>query len=212
MTHAVCMNCGQFKFGAYVPCTPCGFRPETLLDLTMSELYSDRYVDDDVLRQLSNDVVNNQKVAREKVGSLNIEMAVYELLNKRLADQSFRDPLTLIKRAKDGLLRRELNVHLIGPDGYESHVSVRGKDLDKKTFDAVRSSGDGDLYLSYHYDQGSKKTFSISKKDWYILYDKMKLVERGGLPQNAYIAMLDGIYDILLDNYSQHGTIAAPKT
>ena len=113
MTKAVCMNCGQLKFGAYVQCKACEFQPETLFDLTMSELYSDHYVNDDGLRKLSADIVNNQRVAKERVGSLRIDPAVYEVLEKRLADQSFRDMLTLVRRAKDGLFRKELNLSLI---------------------------------------------------------------------------------------------------
>ena len=50
MTKAVCMNCGQLKFGAYTKCSSCGFTPATLLDLTMSEAYSDHYVAENQLR------------------------------------------------------------------------------------------------------------------------------------------------------------------
>ena len=211
MTKAVCMNCGQLKFGAYLPCKQCGFRPATLFDLTMSEMYSDHYVDVDGLRKLSADVANNQRVANKELGSFRMETAVYELLEKRLADQSFRDMLTLVRKAKDRLFRKELNTHLIGPDGYESDVSVRGKHLDKKSFDAIRSVDDGNLYLSYHYDEGNRKMVAVSKRDWYILYDKMKLVERQAQGQSAYLAVLDAMYDIMLDNYLQYGTIVAPN-
>jgi hypothetical protein len=186
--------------------------PETLFDLTMSEVYSDHYYNDDGLQKLSVDVKNNQAVLERKAGSFRIDSSIYILLEKRLADQSFRDMLTLIRRAKDGIFRRELNMHLIGPDGYESRVSVRGKDIDKRTFDAARSAEGRDLYFSYHNEAGERKTAPVSKRNWYILYDKMKLLGRQVRGQSAYVALLDGIYDEMLDNYLKHETITVSNS
>ena len=212
MTKAVCMSCGELKFGAYIACPKCSFTPETLFDLTMSEIYSDHYYNDNGLQKLSVDVKSNRVVLQRERGRISVDPSIYVLLEKRLADQSFRDMLTLVRRAKDGIFRKELNMHLIGPDGYESRVSVRGKDLDKSTFDAVRSAEGRDLYLSYHYEAGERNTAPVSKKNWYILYDKMKLVGRQVRGQSAYVALLDGIYDAMLDNYLRYGTITVPKS
>ena len=210
MTKAVCMNCGELKLGAYIPCPHCKFSPRTLLDLTMSELYSDRCSDEEGLRKLAATIKNNQKVAQYLTGTLEIDASIYSLIEQRLANQTFRDMLTLVRKAKDGIFRKELNMHLIGSDGYQSLVRLRGKDIDKESFDKIRSEGDGDLYVSYHYDGGNRKISAVSKRDWYILYDKMQIVERQALGQSPYLNLLDKIFDSLLDNYLKHGVLVPP--
>lgn len=178
----------------------------------MSEMYSDHYVSESGLQKLSADVKNNWTVLQERKGSINIEPTVYVLLEQRLADQSFRDMLTLVKRAKDGLFRKELNMHFIGADGYQFDIAVRGKNINKETFDTVRSTDDGDMYLTYCYEAGNRKTTVVSKRNWYILYEKFLLVDRQVTSRSAYLVLLDGIYDTLLDCYLKHGTITPPST
>ncbi len=207
MTKAVCMNCGELKFGAFLECPKCQFRPKTLFDLTMSEIYSDRHANDEGLKRLTAVVKNNRNVAKDREGTLHLDSSIYLLVEQRLADQTFRDVLTLVKRAKDGIFDKELNMHLIGPDGYQSLVKVRGKDIDRETFDKIRSEGDGNLYASYHYESGNRKITTVSKRNWYILYDKMQLIERRASGQSAYLALLDGIFEPWLDNYLKCGTI-----
>lgn len=207
MTKAVCMNCGELKFGAFVECPRCEFMPKTLFDLTMSEMYSDHHANDGALKKLVADIKNNQGVAKDREGTLKLDSSIYLLLEERLVDQTFRDILTLVRRAKDGILKKELNLHLIGPDGYQSLVKVRGKDLDKAVFDKIRSEGDGNLYMSYHYERGDLKMTTVSKQKWYILFDKMQIIERKARGQSAYLDLLDGIFEVLLDDYLKHGTI-----
>jgi len=208
MTKAICMNCGERKFGAFVDCPKCEFRPRTLFDLTMSEMYSDHHVSEEQLKDLAATVANNIAVAKDRVGTFKFDSNIFSLLELRLANQNFRDILILVRRAKDGILRKELNVHLAGPDGYQSLVSVRGQDMDKNAFDKARGEGDGDLYVSYHYESGIRKTRAISKREWYILYDKMLLAERQARVQSAYLKILDNTFGQMLDNYLEHGTIA----
>lgn len=210
MTKAICMNCGEPKFGAWVRCSKCEFSPSTLFDLTMSELYSDHHVDDEGLLKISNVVKNNQAVVKDRKGKAIFDLSIVPIIEQRLADQSFRDMLTLVKKAKDGFLQKQLNMHLIGPDGYESLIRIRGKDIDKKSFDRIRSEGDGDLYVSYIYDGGHKRLNALSKRDWYIFYDKMIMVDRQLLGGNLYINFLDKTFDALLDNYLKHGAITPP--
>jgi hypothetical protein len=173
----------------------------------MSEVYSDHYFKEAVLQKLSAAIITNHAVLeeREDKNQFYIEISIYALLKSRLADQSFRDVLTLHKKAKSSLFHKELNRHLIGPDGYESHIAVRGKDIDKRAFDVARGTGDGDLYFTYHYDAGIRRLTAVSKRDWYILYDKLLLSERRLSGPNAYIDFLDGIYEKLLETYLQHG-------
>jgi hypothetical protein len=211
MTKAVCMSCGQLKFGAYTKCSFCGFTPATLLDLTMSEVYSDHYVADNQLETLSARIRSTRKAVEEKQGTIDMDTSIYMLLEKRLADQSFRDMMTLTKKAADGMFRKELNIHLIGTDGYESRIALRGRDLDAEAFDAARSTGDGDLYLSYHYKAGRRQTTAVTKRVWYIIYDKLLLLDRQARSRTAYLAMLDGIYEMLLDNYAEYGSIVPPN-
>jgi hypothetical protein len=208
MTKAICMNCGERKFGAFVDCPKCKFRPQTLLDLTMSEMYSDHHATEEGLKNLAATVVNNIAVTKYRVGTFKLDSNIFSLLELRLANQTFRDILTLVRKAKDGIFRKELNVHLIGPDGYQSFVSVRGKEMDKNAFDKTRGEGGGDLYMSYCYESGTRKTRAISKRDWYILYDKMLLAERQARFQSTYLNVLDKIFEPMLDNYLEHGTIA----
>lgn len=211
MTTAVCMNCGELKFGAFLECPSCKFKPVTLFDLTMSEMYSDHHVNSGDLAKLTERVRNNRTVTAGRKGTLELDASIYSLLEQRLADQSFRDILTLVRKAKDGIFKKQINVHLIGPDGYQSLVRTRGRDIDKAEFDQIRSEGDGNMYLSYHYERGELKTTAVSKKRWYILYDKMQLVDRSARRQGAYIALLDEIFDALLESYLEHGTVISPS-
>lgn len=43
MTTAVCLNCGEFKVGAFAVCPACGFLPNDEDSLTRHLLVSDRY-------------------------------------------------------------------------------------------------------------------------------------------------------------------------
>ena len=172
----------------------------------MSEVYSDQRAKAGDLDSLSARVRQSRKVIEEKQGTLDVDISIFMLLEERLGDQSFRDPLVLIKTAKDGVFTQELNVHLIGTDGYESQVARRGIDLDPTVFDATRKSGDGDLYLSYHFKAGQRRETAVTKRVWYIIYDKLLLLERQRVG-DAYLATLDAMYEALLDNYAAHGSI-----
>ena len=52
MTEAVCFNCGEMKFGAFVDCPTCGVKPETDDDLAVSLALTDHYLDMATLEQL----------------------------------------------------------------------------------------------------------------------------------------------------------------
>ena len=206
MTQAICISCGHAKFGAYVRCLNCDFVPSTLLDLTMSEAYSDQRVRTAELDALAAHVRQSRKVVEEKRGTLEVDVSIFNLLEERLGDQSFRDPLVLIKNARDALFTKELNVHLIGTDGYVSQIARRGNDLDPTVFDDIRETGDGDLYLTYFYKEGRRHETSVTKRLWYIVYDKLLLIDRQTIG-DPYIAMLDAMYEGVLDSYAEHGSI-----
>jgi hypothetical protein len=45
VTYAICIKCGEGKFGAFVPCLKCGFTPESPSDQARSILLSDHNAD-----------------------------------------------------------------------------------------------------------------------------------------------------------------------
>lgn len=58
MTQAVCFNCGEIKFGAYLVCDKCGKTPHTDDELILSLAMSDHYFKIDDLLQIGRDVKN----------------------------------------------------------------------------------------------------------------------------------------------------------
>ena len=57
MTLAMCVKCGSIKFGALTHCRECGLRPETEVDIAYSFAFSDHYLSSDVLKTLSQQVL-----------------------------------------------------------------------------------------------------------------------------------------------------------
>ncbi|HZT41096.1 MAG TPA: hypothetical protein VFA07_02845 [Chthonomonadaceae bacterium] len=53
MTYAVCLHCGNIKFGAWVPCPECGYEPQGLEDQARHMLLSDHYFSQDELAQFA---------------------------------------------------------------------------------------------------------------------------------------------------------------
>jgi len=54
MTRAICTSCGEKKFGAYLPCQSCGFRPP-ILDWLSLQL-TDHYLTNEGLEEASRQV------------------------------------------------------------------------------------------------------------------------------------------------------------
>ena len=53
MTTAVCLCCGNFKFGAFVPCDHCGHMPTDKGDRLEQMLFTDQAMSDEFLRRVS---------------------------------------------------------------------------------------------------------------------------------------------------------------
>ena len=53
MTIAVCLKCGNFKFGAFNSCRKCGAKPQDVDELGLSLAMSDHYFDRPTLEQIS---------------------------------------------------------------------------------------------------------------------------------------------------------------
>ena len=56
MTQAVCFNCGEIKFGAFVECTSCGVRPRTHNDFVLSLAMTDHHFKMDTMLQMSQSI------------------------------------------------------------------------------------------------------------------------------------------------------------
>src|SRR5690348_6094294 len=53
MTVAVCLRCGQFKHGAWIPCPKCGYTPDDDESLTKHLLVTDHYLSQEQLEEPS---------------------------------------------------------------------------------------------------------------------------------------------------------------
>lgn len=56
MTIAICFNCGDFKFGAWTPCTKCGALPKIEDDYVISFAMTDHFFDRTTLAQMQNSI------------------------------------------------------------------------------------------------------------------------------------------------------------
>ena len=56
MTVAVCYKCGEFKFGAFLPCKKCGTYPENEEDRALSLVITDHYFDQEKLEIISSEL------------------------------------------------------------------------------------------------------------------------------------------------------------
>ena len=62
MTLAICIKCGGRKFGAYVDCKGCGFRPITEEDFAKSMMMSDHHFSEKVLDEISGTLRSGKEV------------------------------------------------------------------------------------------------------------------------------------------------------
>jgi len=53
MTIAVCLNCASMKFGAWTPCSECGYDPLNLEDRAKSLMLSDHFYSQQELEEFS---------------------------------------------------------------------------------------------------------------------------------------------------------------
>ena len=52
MTTALCLNCGELKFGAFLPCSKCGHEPVDPEDRAKHLLVSDHYISPEDLEEI----------------------------------------------------------------------------------------------------------------------------------------------------------------
>ena len=61
MTMAVCFNCGEIKFGAFVDCDKCNAKPTTDDDRAVSLMLTDRFFQMDTLHEIGKSIKNGEK-------------------------------------------------------------------------------------------------------------------------------------------------------
>ncbi len=61
MTVAICIQCGEEKFGAFTPCTKCHFMPELMEDKAKALLLCDHLRDVAELRQIGQRIKAGEK-------------------------------------------------------------------------------------------------------------------------------------------------------
>ena len=117
---------------------------------------------------------------------------------KKIFDQpDSRDLLTIRRAAKDGLMSKQMNWHMTGTDGTYSRVMTRGKEIEKRAFDAFRSALGMDAYFIELYENGEKKSHQVPKNIWYCVHDINLLIEREAQaisPERAWINKLSREY------------------
>lgn len=76
------------------------------------------------------------------------------------------------------MFSKEIDLHTIDPDGYETAVVARGKEMEKKEFDRVLGQGHKDLFAVATYVDGERHNIPTEKDIWYCMKDVMRLIER----------------------------------
>lgn len=65
MTQAACIKCGEFKFGALVPCDHCHFQPQTPKELAHSLAVTDQHQTPESLKKFSDAAKAAKAAGRE---------------------------------------------------------------------------------------------------------------------------------------------------
>jgi hypothetical protein len=188
MTQAICINCGKIHFGALTPCKSCGYRPETGWEIGVSMVHSDHYQSQDTLSRYSQMIQRRYDEGDLAYESFNEQAE--ELIRSFVDEPSDRDIFTLQKYARDTFFRKQMNWHFIGPDGYETQVVQRGKDMPKREYDAFRKILGADAFYIRLYEDGQRKELQIEKPIWYAVKDIFRLIERKAKKEDRFIELL----------------------
>ncbi|MFC2146778.1 hypothetical protein ACFLRT_05385 [Acidobacteriota bacterium] len=62
MTQAVCINCGEIKWGAFNPCQKCKKEPKAEDDLALSLAFSDHHFSFKELKGIGERIKNGEKL------------------------------------------------------------------------------------------------------------------------------------------------------
>jgi hypothetical protein len=81
MTTATCFNCGEIKFGAFVPCKHCGELPKEDEDWILSLAMTDHYFDLNTLKQMGEAVKRGEKPKLDEETKKNLMKQLIEQRN-----------------------------------------------------------------------------------------------------------------------------------
>ncbi|MCV9965111.1 hypothetical protein OIU34_24830 [Pararhizobium sp. BT-229] len=56
MTNAICVRCGEVKWGAFTRCRSCGWQPDSELDVAYSLALSDHYLSEEEMEKYAKSV------------------------------------------------------------------------------------------------------------------------------------------------------------
>jgi hypothetical protein len=93
MTVAICISCGERKFGAFVGCKGCGFRPTSEEELAKSMMVTDHYFSTEQLDEIARDW-NSGKPVRFDPGNVSqfVEMVRKQQTRKMLGLEQSAKP------------------------------------------------------------------------------------------------------------------------
>ena len=90
MTKAVCFNCGEFKYGAFVECDSCNKEPNTSDEFALSLAFTDWYTSSERLEEVRRSLQSGYKVVLDE-----------DFMNRMLEDT--KDTRLKIAQQKEGL-------------------------------------------------------------------------------------------------------------
>jgi hypothetical protein len=169
LTTAVCLCCGEQKFGAFVQCGECSYAPLTGWELSISVICSDQLIPIPQLRSLAAHIGEDRNRGIRHDWRFDKGADVY--ITQMFDEPSWRDMLTLTRGAESGLFRRQMNWHFTGPDGDHSEIVTRGKELPRTEFNAIYKDSGADAFFVEAYNQGSLDASPVSKRRWYCARD-----------------------------------------
>lgn len=176
MTVNACVVCGEIGTGILLPCRKCGYKPITSWEMAFAAYNSDHNISRESVLAAGDAISDRYK--NSKPAFFRFSPAEERKLSRFIAEPSGRDVIELRRGAKNGFFRRQLNFHIIGPDGYESIVATRGKELPKKEFDSIAGLGSTDIFMIRTYVDGDRQDRVIDKDIWYAVKDHFNLLDR----------------------------------
>ncbi len=192
MTEAVCVNCGSRKFGAIVKCDKCQFTPATAMDFAWSLTHTDHYLESTQV-MMAGATVRAYNIANGP--PIELPKSVFEQLETLLRNPSMRDPFTLVRKAKKGFFKSEINMHLLKDEHYFPEVIRGGEEIGREEFNKLVKGGIEDLFI--RRNQSNQSLEAIAKERWYVAFDEAILCERES-SVSPYLKQIDRCYiDIL---------------
>lgn len=176
VTVNACVVCGEIGTGILLPCRKCGYKPTTSWEMAFAAYNSDHNLSRESVLAAGNAISDRYKISKPVFFRFSPDDA--RKLSRFLAEPSGRDILELRRAAKNGFLKRQLNFHIVGPDGYESIAVTRGKELPKKEFDSIVKLGSTDVFMIRAYVDGEPQDSVIDKDIWYAVKDHFNLLDR----------------------------------